>query len=140
VSGLADAYGYGTDPDGDAARRAAIRGAKIPPGGWRTTLRDALRAAAEADARRIAADTRAILGDAQRQIPGHRLDLERTAAGNTIARCECGRWDGGWTGPRSRTAVLLDHAQHAAAELRQEEAAPIRVTSERADQPKELEP
>jgi hypothetical protein len=70
-------------------------------------------------------------------VPGHHLTREQSGQA-TIVRCECGRWDGGWLGPRSRRRVLDDHAAHVAAELAA--AGPLRISSERADQPEELEP
>lgn len=63
--------------------------------------------------------------------PGHRLDQERHGQA-TVVRCECGRWDGGWLGTRSRRRVLDDHAAHVAAEL--SAAGPLTVLSVRADQ------
>jgi hypothetical protein len=74
--------------------------------------------------------------DDDQEVPGHRLMREQ-AGQATIVRCECGRWDGGWLGPRSRRRVLDDHAAHVAAEL--SAAGPLIVPSERADQPGEIE-
>jgi hypothetical protein len=74
--------------------------------------------------------------DDDAEVPGHRLEREHHGQA-TIVRCECGRWDGGWLGPRSRRRVLDDHAAHVAAELAA--AGPLIVPSERADQPKEIE-
>jgi hypothetical protein len=68
------------------------------------------------------------------EVPGHRLLREQHGQA-TVVRCECGRWDGGWLGPRSRRRVLDDHAQHVAAELAA--AGPLIVPSERADQDEE---
>lgn len=68
------------------------------------------------------------------EVPGHRLLREQHGQA-TVVRCECGRWDGGWLGPRSRRRVLDDHAQHVAVEL--SAVGPLRIPSERADQPEE---
>jgi hypothetical protein len=73
---------------------------------------------------------RAVPGDPA-DVPGHRLSTEQHGQA-TIVRCECGRWDGGWLGPRSRRRVLDDHAAHVAAELAA--AGPLVVESIRADQ------
>lgn len=117
-------YGYRTDPAGDTARREGMAHATVTPDEWR-----AARAGLAAD--------RAVQPDPE-PVPGHHLTAERHGTA-TIARCECGRWDGGWTGARSRRRVLDDHAEHVAAELAA--AGPLRVISVRADQhPEETDP
>lgn len=70
-------------------------------------------------------------------VAGHEL-TSRTGLHGTEITCQCGRWQGWFSGPRSRRRVLDDHAAHVAAELRA--AGPIIVTSERADEPDEEEP
>jgi hypothetical protein len=148
--------GWGRDEAGDARRRADLESARVtgPEAeelfelGRRGLLSGpGVRRAVEDDLRRRA---ERILADAKGQlpadhpvqeepdpVPGHRVERTRNGTA-TIVRCECGRWDGAWTGPRSRRRVMDDHAEHVAAELRA--AGPIRVKSERADPPKELEP
>jgi hypothetical protein len=49
-------------------------------------------------------------------VPGHLLTFRPGATGVEVT-CQCGRWDGWYSGPRSRRRVLDDHAEHAAAEL-----------------------
>lgn len=148
-------FGYGTDPDGDAARRRAMGHARVTPeeleqlrqrgaiGGDRyrrlvdEAVRDSLRKQADrilADARRMGVDPPPPEVDPE-PVPGHRLTPRRGSAGTEVS-CECGRWEGWFNGPRSRRRVMDDHAAHVAAEL--SAAGPIKVESVRLDQPKEL--
>jgi hypothetical protein len=117
VTGFGDAMraaGFGTDPDGDARRRATT----VTGEEW-LAAHDRLGALAD-----------------HPPVEGHLLTYRTTRAG-TEATCQCGRWDGWFTGPRSRRRVLDDHAEHVAAELRA--AGPLRVEAVRADRP-ELPP
>lgn len=146
LSDFAGALGFGRDEAGDAARREALSADVVRPDELRELVdrgalsSPTLRRALTAEAGRITEEARRMSPSAGPDdpdpVPGHALTRTRTAAGNIIAVCECGRWDGGWTGPRSRRRVLDDHAAHVTAELAA--AGPLRVRSERADQPREL--
>lgn len=152
LSDFAASFGFGTDPEGDRRRREELPGeilringeefARLRDAGARGWLsRPEFRRAIAAEADRIVREAKALGVDPVEDpdpVPGHLLSKERTSAGNTVARCECGRWDGGWTGPRSRRRVLDDYAAHVAAELAA--AGPIRVTAERLDQPRAIDP
>lgn len=149
-SDLAGHLGFGRDKAGDAARREEQNVVELPDGSTVAgvppevlvtpellahvrrqedrALRDALRVIPERADRTVPDDPE--------PVPGHRLEREQHGSA-TVVRCECGRWDGGWLGPRSRRRVLDDHAAHVAAELAA--AGPLIVPSERADQPKEVE-
>lgn len=133
------ALGYGTDPAGDAARREKLSGAHVGGGRMPSFLRRALAA----EAARVTEEARRALPADQpdpeepEEVPGHRLERTRNGTA-TVVRCECGRWDGAWTGPRSRRRVMDDHAEHVAAELRA--AGPLRVKAERLDTPPALPP
>lgn len=101
--------------------------------------RDLLRRARKIEDDALRMTTRAAdppVSDDDPEVPGHRLLREQHGQA-TVVRCECGRWDGGWLGPRSRRRVLDDHAAHVATEL--SAAGPLIVPSERADRPKEIE-
>lgn len=150
LSDFAASFGFGTDREGDRRRREELPGeilringeefARLRDAGARGWLsRPEFRRAIAAEADRIMREARALGVESMPDpdpVPGHVLSRERTPAGNTVARCECGRWDGAWTGARSRRAVLDDYAAHVAAELAA--AGPIKVRSERADKPREL--
>jgi hypothetical protein len=131
--------GWGRDEEGDARRRAEMRRGLLSGPDVRRAVEDDLRRRAErilADAKRQLPADHSVPEDPD-PVPGHRLDTEPRGSA-VIARCECGRWDGGWTGPRSRRRVLDDYAAHVAAELAA--LGPIIVKAERLDQPQELEP
>lgn len=150
----ARAFGFGRDRKGDARRReeqgvaelsdgTTVAGLPDDPWGTRALLREAVQRDLLRRARKIEDDALRMtpraadppVSDDDPEVPGHRLLREQHGQA-TVVRCECGRWDGGWLGPRSRRRVLDDHATHVAAEL--SAAGPLIVPSERADLPREI--
>lgn len=143
MSGFADAMGrlgWGRDRDGDDRRRRDMGAARLT-GAQATALSDAIAAAyegwaadfsreLEAEARRLAARPH------PDPVPDPHALTERPGPHGIEVTCACGDFDGWYNGPRSRAYVLADHRRH------REDAAtggPLRVRSERADSPKELE-
>lgn len=137
------AAGFGTDPEGDAARRASMASARITPGQWerlgrltaesdrhmREAISRALGSSTAPDAEEVLDRYGPDLAD-DPGVPGHHLTPRRGGAGTEVT-CECGRWEGWYNGARSRRRVLDDHAVHTAAELAAE--GPIIVESVRLD-------
>jgi hypothetical protein len=139
VSRFAEAFGYGTDPAGDAARRERLNSAYLSGHLTNAQWRELGRLSAES-ARAVSDSISDALGAPDPRVPeeepypapvvaGHELSSQRGLSGTEVT-CECGRWDGWYNGARSRRRVLDDWAAHVAAEARA--AGPIKVKAERA--------
>lgn len=126
MSGFADAYGYGTDPAGDAARREAEGVVELPDGtrvaGIPAPALPALPPGTDlaGSIRRTAhlvppspAEVIEVLGD---KVVGKLLDphaLTRTEYRWGIAVvCACGLWECAVTGPSSAAWAERDYAEH----------------------------
>jgi hypothetical protein len=131
--------GFGTDPDGDARRRAELEPARVDPDDLVAHLRAAdrlgilaapdaaLRAASEGDLagaiRRTshlvppsAAEVVEVLGaEVVEQLDPHAITRTEYPSGVAWA-CACGRWEGFATGPSSARWAGADHARHVRAE------------------------
>lgn len=113
--------GYGTDPEGDARRRAELEHARLDPA--------AIRAAHERVEDRILAE---LTGSPPSPllVPSERLPLVRPVEGETVLAddahavtrttygstvaivCVCGRWECIVSGPSSAAWAGRDHARH----------------------------
>jgi hypothetical protein len=101
--------GFGTDPDGDARRRAELEVARLDPA--------AIRAAHEAVEDRVLArlhpSPAEVAADLGGQDPTDPHALVRTPYPWGVAWvCACGRWEGVATGLRSAAWCEADYGRH----------------------------
>jgi hypothetical protein len=119
VSHWTDA-GYGTDPEGDAARRAALEPARYDQAAL-PNLADAIRRTAHLVPPSAAEVVEVLGAEVVDQLDPHRIT--RTDYGSSVAIvCACGRWECIVTGPSSAAWAGRDYRRHVADETRAPDA------------------
>lgn len=138
MTGFAETFGYGTDPEGDAARREREGVVELPDG---TRVAGVPEPALPAVAARLAlppgtdlaasirrtahlvppspAEVEEVLGaevvadlDRDRILAGHEVEVSETRGGLGWARCACGDWEAVVTGQTSAAWAFASYEEH----------------------------
>jgi hypothetical protein len=136
VTGFAETFGYGTDPEGDAARRAEHGVVELPDGTTVAGVPARELPAVATRLERLAVEstrdrllravgiTRAEVGLPELpdgivegelldpRLSEHEVEVGETRSGLGWARCACGQWEAVVTGPASARWAFEQYAEH----------------------------